>query len=107
MSEVDTTSLEVSRTQVISGLEELSLISGTVAPGPNLPARRHRRHPPPHRRRSPIIRRVSPTLSGGRTHIPHIPARARPTATETRLLLYPGGGQTHHLWDRAVCLHWV
>ena len=76
ISEVDAVSLEVSRTQVISGLEELSLITGTIAPGPNLPPRRHRR-------RSPVIRRVTPTLSGGRTHIPLIPPRARPTATET------------------------
>ncbi|KAM0803071.1 hypothetical protein BDR22DRAFT_841460 [Usnea florida] len=53
----------------------------TLAPGPNLPPRRHRRYGPPHQRRSPIIRRVTPTSPGGRTHIPVAPPRARPTAT--------------------------
>lgn len=48
---------------------------------PSPPPRRHRHHVPPHRRRSPIIRRVSPTSPGGRTHIPVTPPRARPTAT--------------------------
>ncbi|CAD6580115.1 MAG: Smt3-specific protease [Alectoria sarmentosa] len=51
----------------------------TFAPAP--PPRRHRHNVPPHRRRSPIIRRVSPILPGGRTHIPVTPPRARPTAT--------------------------
>ena len=53
-----------------------------LAPPPTPPTPpRHRRNVPPHRRRSPIIRRVSPTSSGGRTHIPVTPPRARPTAT--------------------------
>lgn len=51
----------------------------TFAPAP--PPQRHRHDVPPHRRRSPIIRRVSPTSPGGRTHIPVTPPRARPTAT--------------------------
>ncbi|CAF9939989.1 MAG: hypothetical protein ALECFALPRED_008397 [Alectoria fallacina] len=51
----------------------------TFAPAP--PPRRHRHNVPPHRRRSPIIRRVSPTSPGGRTHIPLTPPRVRPTAT--------------------------
>lgn len=50
------------------------------APPPPHPPRQ-RRNVPPHRRRSPIIRRVSPTSPGGRTHIPVTPPRARPTAT--------------------------
>ena len=53
----------------------------TLAPGPELASRRHRRHGPPHRRPTPIIRRVSPSSPGGRTHIPVTPPRARPTAT--------------------------
>ena len=53
----------------------------TLAPNPNPPSRRHRRHGPPHRRPSPIIRRVCPTSPGGRTHIPVALPRARPTAT--------------------------
>ena len=48
---------------------------------PPTPPPRQRRNVPPHRRRSPIIRRVSPTSSGGRTHVPVTPPRARPTAT--------------------------
>lgn len=48
---------------------------------PPPPPPRQRRNVPPHRRRSPIIRRVSPTSPGGRTHIPVTPPRARPTAT--------------------------
>lgn len=48
---------------------------------PASPTQKKRRNVPPHRRRSPIIRRVSPTLPGGRTHIPVTPPRARPTAT--------------------------
>ena len=51
----------------------------TFAPAP--PPRRRRRDVPPHRRQSPIIRRVSPTSSGSRTHIPVTPPRARPMAT--------------------------
>ena len=38
----------------------------TFAPAPTPP--RHRHDVPPHRRRSHIIRRVSPTSPGGRTH---------------------------------------
>ena len=53
----------------------------TLAPAPNLPPRRRRPHGPPHHRRSAIIRRVSPTSPGGRTHVPLAPPRARPTAT--------------------------
>lgn len=49
------------------------------APAPS--RRRHRHDVPHHRRRSPIIRRVSPTSPGGRTHIPVTPPRARPRAT--------------------------
>ena len=48
---------------------------------PPPPAPRKRCNVPPHRRRSPLIRRVSPTSPGGRTHIPVTPSRARPTAT--------------------------
>lgn len=52
-----------------------------LAPAPIPSPQRHRRNVPPHRRRSPIIRRVSPTSPGGRTHIPVTPPRARPMAT--------------------------
>ena len=51
----------------------------TFAPAP--PPRKPRRDVPPHRRRSHIIRRVSPTSPGSRTHIPVTPPRARPMAT--------------------------
>ena len=47
------------------------------APTPSPRPRRHR-HRPPH-----IIRRVSPTSPGGRTHIPVTPPRARPRPRAT------------------------
>ena len=53
----------------------------TLAPNPELLPRRHRRHGPSHRHPSPIIRRVSPTSPGGRTHVRVTPPRPRPTAT--------------------------
>ena len=53
----------------------------TFAPTPHPPPRTHNHNVPPHRRSSPIIRRVSPTSPGGRTHIPVTLPRARPTAT--------------------------
>ena len=53
----------------------------TFAPAP--PRRRHH-HDVLHRNhRSPLIRRVSPTSPGGRTHIPITPPRIRPKATLT------------------------
>ena len=54
----------------------------TIAPA--LPHRRHRQDVLHHHRRSPIIRRVSPTSPGGRTHIPITPPRVRPKATLTQ-----------------------
>ena len=51
----------------------------TFAPAP--PSRSHRHDVPPHRRQSPIIRRVSPTSPGGRTHIPVSQPRVHPMAT--------------------------
>ena len=51
------------------------------APAPS--PRRHRHNDPHNRRRSPLIRRVSPTSPGGRTHIPITPPRLQPKATLT------------------------
>ena len=57
-----------------------------------LPRRRHD-HDVLHRnRRSPIIRRVSPTSPGGRTHIPITPPRKRPKATLTEVAMDDHGG---------------
>ena len=53
----------------------------TFAPPP--PRRRHHYDVLHRNRRSPIIRRVSPTSPGGRTHIPITPPRVRPRATLT------------------------
>ena len=53
----------------------------TFAPAP---PRRRQHHDVLHRnRRSPILRRVSPTSPGGRTHTPITPPRVRPRATLT------------------------
>lgn len=63
-----------------SAKRRLVEVTRTVfAPAPS--RRRHRHDVPHHRRRSPIIRRVSPTSPGGRTHLPVTPPRARPRAT--------------------------
>ena len=51
---------------------------------PALPRRRHHHDVLHSNRRSPIIRRVSPTSPGGRTHIPITPPRVRPKATLTQ-----------------------
>ena len=53
----------------------------TFAPAP--PRRRYHHDVLNRNRRSPIIRRVSPTSPGGRTHIPITPPRVRPKATLT------------------------
>lgn len=57
----------------------VEVTKAVFAPAPS--RRQHRHNVPRHRRRSPIIRRVSPTSPGGRTHIPATPPRARPRAT--------------------------
>ena len=49
------------------------------APAPPSPRRHH--DVPHHRRQSPILRRISPTTPGGRTHIPVTPPRKRPRPT--------------------------
>ena len=62
----------------------------TFAPAP--PRRRHRHDVLHHHGRSPIIRRVSPTSPGGRTHIPITPPRLRPKATLTETAMDDHGG---------------
>ena len=63
-----------------SAKRRLVEVTKTAFP-PDTPTRRRRHDVSPRRRQSPILRRVSPTLPGGRTHIPVTPPRARPMAT--------------------------